>query len=644
MIGPDTNRKGSGWPVATVILIVLLVQFSLQAYFFPLAALSSPARLTYIDAPFHQYQMELARELCDQGRLTGFDPYFAAGQPGGINLNASAKIPALLGCLADSRSALPAIYKQVSFWSGVMAPVALTLTCLLLRMSVWTTALVALWSIILWWTGPMRWYHTAGMTSYVLGAFAGVPLALAAVRVCIKPTAWRWAAVAVAASLGMFLHPLFLLGVALAGLPGLVLHLRDGGHLPRVAVSVAMLLAVVLTINGFWIWETVVASSYAYGEQPYQRAVEPFLAVKEMLQVAPTAAKGSRLYIALLIGTVICLAAGRTPHRRAMMALASGGALLMAWASVSAAVGPLGALQPNRFSAMAWLCLVLPAAEGTRCAWAGARRRSGGRRWALTAIVLGSVAITALYARELVTEVFIDGSRKHGVARPEVKGMLPFSNQMVTYLKDRTDQRARIYFELSLGRKHDGGHLAALYAWDADREFIGGPYPFVDFANAWDDSAFGRPLTSYTTAELTGLLDGYNIGWMICHSDVCKATMSKLDGVVRDETFGPVVAYRRLSVPGFVAQGRAEIIDRCVNRLAVRAQGPEPIVLRYHWVPGLRSFPPAVVEPVAGIPGDRPLIRITNPPASFVLSLGHQAAPACPSPAKRATAIRRIDQ
>ena len=588
--------------------------------------------------------MEVARDLCDQGQLTGFDPYFAGGQVGGINLNASAKIPALLGCLAGSRAALPAIYKQVSFWSGVAAPAALTLACVLLRLSHWTTALAALWSIILWWTGPMRWYHTAGMTSYVLGAFAGLPLALAAVRACVNPTIWRLAAVAVAAALGMFLHPLFLLGVALAGLPYLVSQLQDDRRLLRTLASVALLLALVLVINGFWIWQTMVASSYAYGEQPYQRAVEPFLAIKEMLQVAPTAAKGSRLYIVFFVGTVVCLVTRWTPYRRAMLALASGGALLMAWASVSAMVGPLGALQPNRFSAMAWLCLVLPGAEGLRCALAKARLGDARQRWASTALIISGLAITLFYAKELVAEIFMDSGRKYGIARPEVKGQPPFSKQMVAYLKNKTDHRARIYFELSLGRKHDGGHMAALYAWEADREFIGGPYPYVGFANAWDDSAFGRPLVNYSSGELINLLDNYNVGWMICHSDACKATMSKLEGVLLDEAFGPVTAYRRLSVPGFVAQGQAEIIDRCVNRIAVRAQSSESVVLRYHWVAGLRSFPAAIVEPVAGLPGDRPNILIRNPPASFVLSVGRHAAPTCGSPAERATTIDRAKQ
>jgi len=84
------------------MLMTLLLQFGLQAAFFPLPALFDVTTLGYIDAPFHQYRMELARHVCADGQAIGCDLFFAAGHLGAVTFNASAKLPALLACITGS--------------------------------------------------------------------------------------------------------------------------------------------------------------------------------------------------------------------------------------------------------------------------------------------------------------------------------------------------------------------------------------------------------------------------------------------------------------------------------------------------------------------------------------------------------------
>jgi hypothetical protein len=407
------------------------------------------------------------------------------------------------------------------------------------------------------------------------------------------------------------------------------MQLRDRQRVIMTAKCLGWTMLAVALVNGFWISQLLSPAGQAYANQPYQRLVEPALAVKEMLQHAPTAAQGSRLYAALALGMVLCLALCGAAQRRSMVALVAGAALLMTWASVAASVPRLGALQPNRFSAMAWLCLVPPAAEGVRCATCYAWSSQRWLRWPVLSTIAAFGLILGFYVRETFNEVFAESLPKYGVVRPEVKGERPFSRQLLDYLETRTDRSARVLFELSLGRTHDGGHMAGLYAWQADREFIGGPYPYLDFANAWDGRAFGKPLQHYTPAELASMLDAYNVGWIVCHSDTCRTATARLPGIIEDGSFGPVVAYRRASWPGFVAQGEAQIVSRCINRLELRTGSSQSVVLRYHWVPGLRAFPAAGVEPVQVVPGDRPFVRINNPPPNFVLGLGDTPPPTC---------------
>lgn len=642
-VAAPASHDGGRWLLWLSLAAVLLLQFLLQAYFFPFSALFDDSRLTHIDAPFHLYQIEFARSLCEQHRLTGFDPRFAAGHIGGINMNASAKLPALLGCMAGEHASMAAVYKAVSFWSGVLGPAAIVSACLLLRTAPLTAMLAGLLAVLMWWTGPLRWYHTAGMTAFVLGAYLGIPLVVATVQVCARPRVWRLAAVSLGAGFGVWLHPLFLLAVLLAGAPWVLSELWTFRRFAHTALCLLAALFVVLALNGLWIWEVTKVAGYAYADQPYQRYFEPLLAWLELIGQAPTAAGGSRLYAGVLVAVLLGVVFTQPTTQRAMWGLIGGGLLLMAWASFGAAQPTIASLQPNRFSAMAWLCLVIPAAEGIRCALL-AWPSTGHLARISTAGGLGFFALViAFFIKETYSEVYVDGAKKYGVSRPEVKGEATFSIEMVMYLKNNTDRSSRIFFEMSLGRKHDGGHLAALYASDADREFIGGPYPFIDFANTWDATAFRKPLNEFSVADLNRLLDAYNVGWMVCHSEACKTSMKKPAGHVTASEFGPVTVFRRSSTPGFVARGEARIVNRCDNRLEVASTGTRtgmpmaasahstgPIVLRYHWVPGLKIYPSGVVKAIDLVPGARPFILVEDAPSQFVVGLGQLATSSCP--------------
>jgi len=623
------DASGAGW--RTVLLIVgaaLLVQLLLQAWFFPAGALNSEVGLAYIDAPFHQYQMEVARALCVEGRAMGYDPYFAAGHVGGVSLNASAKLPALLSCLSDASVAV--VYKHVSFWSGVLAPALPVLACGMLRLPALASVLAALLSLMLWWTGPLRWYHAAGLIAYVLVAFAAVPFVLLLIRTFRYPSLWGVVATGLVAALGFLVHPLFAVATTLLALPLAVSALR-GLHRPwNSAAALAAIALSMLVLNAYWLYSSLEAPNFASVDNPYQRIVDPLLMLHEMLGSAGTAAGGSRLYIALLIGTGLCWACFRGPNRPLLLALTASAGLLMTWASLGSALKGIAALQPNRFSAMAWLSLVPPASAGATAALSALRDAAAQRRWILGAALAGMGLVMVVFLRETGSEVFASADRpRYAVSPPEVKGQGPLSADLVEFLRSRTDQNARVFFENSLGRVHDRGHMAGLYAWTADREFIGGPYPFTDFASAWDGYAFGRSYEELAPAALAPLLDAYNVRWMLCHSGPCKQAMSALPDVQAVGTWESVTAFERTKAPGFVAEGRARIATRCVNRIDLAdVEGPR-LVLRYHWVPGLVGWPEVTIEPVELVPGARPFISVRHPPRQLTLRMGTGAGVPC---------------
>ena len=615
---------GGGW---AVILLTVLLQLLLQAWVFPLSRLFDATPLLHIDSAFHQYQMQVARQLCAESSSLGYDPFFGAGQLGGTAFNGSAKLQALLACALQGSDAVVVAYKQISFWQGVFAPACLVLAAVLLKLPRSVFLFTALLALLLWWTGPMRWYHTAGMVSYVMAAFVGIPFCVALLQVCQRPALSSVLAVCLASVVGIWLHPLFPLGATLAGAALLLLQIRDWSLAARSAA--VLLCATVAMLTSSWGWLGVSLQELARPAFPqlYQRDVVPALALWELLGLAPTASGGSRLYGALVVGTVLFVLLWRGPQRRALSGLALGGAALMLWASVGALSSSIAAWQPNRFSSMAWLCLALPAAAGFTAAAAAVKgplhTAWNSRRLALSLSLAAALGTVGYFVLEMVREIAGPTSQgRYGVAPPEVKGAGPVSTQLLRFLRDHTDPMSRVFFEVSLGRVHDAAHVAGWLAWASDREFIGGPYPYGDFASAWDGLAFGQALAGRSSTAVGELLDIYNVGWVMCHSSDCKAAMAAVPGHQTLATFGPVTAYRRAAPPGFVLEGQATVLARCINRLELGAVAPTRLVLRYHWVPGLVAVPATRIEPVSLVPGARPFIAIHNPPPNLVLRIG----------------------
>ena len=94
-----SRHRGIPGGFATVIALTLVVQLVLMSISFPLGELFTATPLLHIDAAHHWYEIHLAAELAQQGKLVGYDPLFAAGYMGGIPFNTSARLPALIAAL-----------------------------------------------------------------------------------------------------------------------------------------------------------------------------------------------------------------------------------------------------------------------------------------------------------------------------------------------------------------------------------------------------------------------------------------------------------------------------------------------------------------------------------------------------------------
>jgi hypothetical protein len=606
-----------------VALALVLGQLALQWRFFPGAALLDATGISAIDAPFHVYQIELARELCAEHRVAGYDVRFGAGYTGGVTFNASAKLPAALHCLFELPHGAPMAYKQVSFWSGVLAPAMIAIAAALFGLGWPSAALAGAFAAMLWWTGPLRWYHTAGMVSFVFISFAAPALLAWVYRVTARPSWIAWLAIGFASALGFLIHPLFIVAIALLGMPIAVLCCLRAADWRAAALGMSAVLVLTLTCNFGWLYPSLTAPSFASTSTPYQRVVDPWLFAREMMGTAMTAAGGSRLYWTLFLGTLLCIWLTSGVQRTVLLTLSAGAVGCLAFSQFAGASEGLAQLQPNRFGALGWLALSLPGAAGIIAALRERSSLTAWRRKVLPGLAAVTLAPAGYYVLETAREVSAPpGHPRYGAQPPEARERGPMTRQLLEFLATQTDTSGRVLFENSLGRVHDGGHISGLLAWHSGRELIGGPYPYIGYPNAWDDNLFGADPKALSPERLRELFDTYNVRWAACHSAGCLTALRALSDARQVGAIGPVTLFERERSPGWFIQGAGVISAHCGNRLELQETRGNPIVLRYHWVPGLRSVPSGTVAPIVILPGTRPFVAVSGAPASFALRLG----------------------
>jgi hypothetical protein len=147
----------------------LLLQSLLVAMTLPIGELLTPTPLLHIDAAHHWYEVMVAAELAQQGKLVGYDPFFAAGYLGGIAFNTSARVPALFAApfVASFGPAVSVAlaFKLFSVACAIAGPAALPAAARTLGLHAGHQLAAAALALMLWWASPLQWYHTAGIVA-----------------------------------------------------------------------------------------------------------------------------------------------------------------------------------------------------------------------------------------------------------------------------------------------------------------------------------------------------------------------------------------------------------------------------------------------------------------------------------------------
>lgn len=603
---------------ARVLVVTLVVQAVLVAIAMPASQALTDASLWYIDNPYQLYQIELGRALLRHGSLVGYDPFFGGGYVGGVSYNVSGRIPVLLSWIVPGSVRTRDLYVAYVATCAITAPPMVTWLAQRLGWSYAQIVAASVAGTLFWWCGAFRWYHTAGMVSFVFACYLSAPYAVSLRNLCRAATVASRPAIIVVSlvgALGFWIHPLFPVLAAFLFVPLVCAEPRaiERRRLIGVCVTAGI---IALVLDAPWLLAMSRTTNLA-GEQPYQRAVDSALFWRPLL--GQWSGMGTLLNPACL---VVCLVAPfnlqRCELRKIAPFLVAGFGLLTCCA-FSAAFAFIAPAQPNRLVAPAFLFIAIAAAY---VLGAAARRSRGRSLPAQVVVLLVGVAALSYGVRETAREVSSEPHGHFGKIPPELTGPPAVLTSLASWIDAQTTADARILFETSLARVHGGGHVAGQLALATHRELIGGAYPFIQPAGSfWDGHGFGQPIASLEQERFRDGLEHYNVGWIVAHSAQLQTYLGQFAEVREETRFGSIVVYKVHRAHSFAEGGTPIRVYSTFDRIEVDAQQENELVLRYHWVPGLSITRPARIEPATVQPGFPPLIRVVNAPSHFVISM-----------------------
>jgi len=567
------------------------------------------------------------------GQLWGYNPFYMAGFPSNTHLDASIKAFELAALFT------PGVNTLLAFKLWVFAATsAIPWLCVLAVLGLsneprpgWTAALAAGLAVASWWSGFGREMLFYGMIGWPVGcALALVVLSLLA-RIIRSEKSFS------AAHVGWLFGCILLLPVHLQAsimlpLPGLVLLLMSPRRQdPRVWAWAVGGVGLALGVNAFWLGPLfahfgdenagrVVASLPVFVSLDVLTFVKDYFTSNNYWSFRETAL-GNLFRLGLLCMGVAGLArlhrAGRTQLSACLATLVGTIFVLTYFGSLHERVQ---LLQPLRFKVALDLTLAVCAAfafEG----WP-----SASARWRSGLTIALCVAILGAFATVASTES-TGRMRIHATPIPPVAAL-------VDWLRDEAPRDARILFEESgdeTGFVHGGIYLSSFLPSWTGRQLIGGPTNlYADrhaFAELHSGRLFGRDPRSFSDDELKRYLDLYNIGMVVAFHPLTVQRFAHLgDPVVPVRRFGRYVAVFRIDRnASWFLEGQGSVEAR-LGELSLHDVRPDSesgsIVLKYHWIEGMRAEPPLRLDKTFREDDPIPFIRIEDPPASFRLGTG----------------------
>ncbi|MBI4720944.1 MAG: hypothetical protein HY770_06945, partial [Chitinivibrionia bacterium] len=273
---------------------------------------------------------------------------------------------------------------------------------------------------------------------------------------------------------------------------------------------------------------------------------------------------------------------------------AGASAVLLAIAGYGCQIACIDQMEPGRFL-VSFLLFLSPLAGVGLCGFMKAVERrfpSGGTRWKYALTVL--IFLAPLWLSFIESKTLY----KHTITTRMPEGVAA----LAAIAKERTDLPGRLMVEDGPAALYGHAHLPGMLPLLSGREQIGGPYPYTilkhHFADFESESAFGRPLVSFSPAEFDSCLETYNVRLILTAT---KGTEDFLRRVASVSLIARSGRYSLWKVQGDFgpAFGAGVQVSSAQNLIMVTGGGSVPrVVLKYHWDKGLHAAGPSMIFPV----------------------------------------------
>ncbi|HWH76029.1 MAG TPA: hypothetical protein VNT76_01610, partial [Candidatus Binatus sp.] len=622
----DDRRVG----LVLVGLIFIMHGIGLLLLFNPVQGLFDTNPIIDQDWGLHFFHLKSLENFWRRDHLlTGYNPYFMAGYPSNTIQDLSIKFFEFTALALATLSLTTVQWFKLSAFAGMASvPWLMYLSArnfFAADVSKNVTALsAALLGTIYWWNSLPREMFFYGMIGFPIAAYVSVWGLSLFYRIAADSNqstsiVWAWLIFAVT------ILPLHVQAIVIFVPPMLALLVYRRKHLPPyhwLWILGAALLA--LIVNSPWLMPALAhrgddVSKSIVDQLPLFASADTltflidYLGTKGYWTFRPSMTeKGFRLVL-LILGSCGIYRLIRSADRRLGITLACGVTFLFLISYFGALIPAFKAWQTLRFKVPYDLYLSLAAAY-TTAQWVK------GLNFRFTPWMLGAALTT--FAINLAQTESTGRLQMRTEVRPEIQSV-------IDWIRDKSSMEARLLFEESgdeTGFVYDGSYLSSLIALRTDRQLIGGPINLYNdrhhFAELHSGKFLKRDIASFTDDELRNYFSLYNIGAIVAFHPTTLGRLQAIPGLVTVERrMGPVSLMKVNHGLSWFVEGQGRV-SAGFNRLELSELKGNTVVLKYHWIDGLRAEPATKLEPVKLADDPIPFIKLINPPINLTLRFG----------------------
>jgi hypothetical protein len=577
---------------SVIILLILYYHFLGILTFFPLSEILNNEPIYTDDYSSHSSNaVEAKNNLLNHGRLWGYNPYFMAGYPGGFWPYSNHAAPLFLLLFPFFEDFF--VFKLFILSTFLAFPLVIYFSAKKFGLSNMEGITVLILATLFWNLDPVvRIFEYFGAYSFVFISSLSVLITSLFYRFILKEKITDYLSLCLLLPVIFIFHAYSLIILIVPILTIYLLNLKKINF--KKNVKLFLVLFLILISNYFWIEPLIKFKHY----------IEPFSATRGIFQThgikdihddffySPEMMVRAFIFFFGLSGIIILLMSKRNKNLGILYLFVFVPLSYLSFFGSSSEMGR--ALHPYRFVIPLICFLIIPSVKSLSYIY---KNFMNSNRVKLFTFILMFI----LFIPYLTNPHYYP----YSLGRTQVWASLPQTYyDLINWIKVNTNKSARILLEdssFASGHQYYGSHLPTLFPFYTQREFIGGPFRYLEiihrFSNFYDGSnLFNKPIDDYNQSELQKYFDYYNIKWIISWSNESKKVFEKYKGYINKiNEIKKFSIYEVNRTPNFFLIGNGSL-EADYDIIKVKNASFGEVVIKYHWLETLKTKPKLKIE------------------------------------------------